>query len=325
MAHWSKNPISILLLTLLAALAWVHFPLLGFSQEKGVGQVEDQRIPSIHVSPPKARLHGIGIDPDNPHKYYLATAQGMQASENGGVSWNPIAVGGKHEEVFALVVHPWNPDILFVGRRDGLWRSRNGGRSWDSLPYPGSVPLALAIAKSRPDVLYVATARSGIHKTTDGGYRWREASTGLPEARGGGRPEEIRSMAVDSLDSNTVYAAIARYGIYRTTDGGGSWHEFNQGLPFPIARQIHPPKIAYDPNDAESLYLAFNQPIHSHLIRTRLYVLSDNDEWHPVEADLPSNFPVLGLVVDGTRRVIQLWGTEAVWEILLPAKSGSNR
>lgn len=292
-------------------------PALG--QKKG-GESRAEQVGASRAAPPKARISAVKDDPADPLKLFSATAQGLQVTENGGRSWRALAVGGKNEEVFAFAVNPVNPDVLFVGRRDGLWKSQNGGKSWSSLPHPDSVPLSIGVSKTDPQTLYLATSRRGVYKSTDGGYQWSEASKGVPESDAGGRPEEIYTLSVDPLDFNVVYAALSRHGIYRTVDGGSSWHEFNTGLPFPMVRPIHPPKFAYDPDNLKRLYLAFNEPIHSRLIRTRLYFLSDSEGWLPVEAVLPDNFAMLGLTVDGTRGVIQLWGSQAVWELPLPDK-----
>lgn len=304
-------------------LTFLQYPPLSLAQRKGA-ELKAQKVPANQVAPPSARFHSVKIDPSNSFKVYSATAQGLLLSENAGRAWKPLVIGGKHEEVLSVAVNPANADILYAGRRDGLWKTKDGGRSWTPLPYPASVPIAVAISNRQPDVLYMATARQGVHKSTDGGYQWVEVSKGLPEARAGGRAEEIRSLLVHSLDPSFVLAAPSRAGIYRTVDGGGSWHEFNQGLPFPMVRPIASPKLVQDPDNPTDIYLAFNQPIHSQLTRTRLYLLSENEEWHPVEAELPSNFTVLSLTADKARGVIQLWGSEAVWEIPLPRGSRSK-
>jgi len=142
--------------------------------------------------------------------------------------------------------------------------------------------------------------------------------------RAGGRPEEIRTLVVHPLDPNVVYAALARHGIYRTADGGASWHKFNQGLPFIMGGPIRTPKLAFHPEESQRLYLVFNQRVHSHLIRTRRYLLSGKDEWLPMEVGLPSNFLILALIVDGTRRTLQVWGPDAVWEVPLAEKHCST-
>ncbi|MFQ5903303.1 MAG: WD40/YVTN/BNR-like repeat-containing protein, partial [Candidatus Binatia bacterium] len=153
---WIRPSLFILVLSLIGVLAQPNFHSLALAQRKG-GELKAQQVPANQASPPKARIHGVKSDPNSPLKLYSATAGGLEVSDNGGRSWQPLAVGGRHEEVFALAVHPSNPDTLFVGRRDGLWKSKDGGRSWSPVPYPNSVPLSVAFAKSDPDVLYLAT------------------------------------------------------------------------------------------------------------------------------------------------------------------------
>jgi len=302
----------------------VLFTSLALAQRRVKEELKAQRVPLTEAAPPKARLHGIKSHPSDSLKLYSATARGLQVSEDRGLSWQPLAIGGTEEEVFAFSVNPLNPNTLFAGRRDGLWKSKDGGRSWGALPYPASVPLSVAIPKSQPDTLYLATARRGVYKSGDGGYQWTQVSEGLPEARAGGRPEEIRTLVVHPLDPNVVYAAPARHGIYRTADGGASWHKFNRGLPFIMGGPIRSPKLAFDPEDSQRLYVAFNQRVHSHLVKARLYVLSDNKQWLPMEVGLPSNFLILALIVDGTKRTLQVWGPDAVWEVPLAEKHCST-
>ncbi len=320
-----QSPLLFLLgVSLVGALAQLQFPPLTLAQEMGKGQLEAQQVPVSRAVPPKARVHSVKSDASDSLKLYSATAQGIEVSEDGGQSWQQLPIGGRNEEVFALSLHPLDPDILFVGRRDGLWKSKDGGRSWEALPYPASVPLSVAIPKSQPDTLYLATARRGVYKSNDGGYQWTQVSEGLPEARAGGRPEEIRTLVVHPLDPNVVYAALARHGIYRTADGGASWHKFNQGLPFIMGGPIRSPKLAFDPENSQRLYVAFNQRVHSHLVKARLYVLSDNKQWLPMEVGLPANFLILALIVDGTKRTLQVWGPDAVWEVPLAEKHCST-
>ncbi len=291
---------------LIGALAQPWLPSHALAQTRALKELQAQRLPTAQIGPPKARLHGIKSHPSNSLKLYSATARGLQVSEDRGRSWQPVAIGGTQEEVFALSVHPVNPNTLFAGRRDGLWKSRDGGLSWSPMSYPGPVPLAIAVAKSQPDVIYLATSRRGIHKSTDGGYEWVEASKGLPKARAGDRPAEIRTLAVDPDDDNVAYAALARHGVYRTTNGGQNWQKFNEGLPSLMGGPVHAPRLAFDPDNPQDLYLVINQRIHSHLVKTRLYMLSAQEKWLPLEVELPSNFPIADLGVDPTSKTLQL-------------------
>jgi photosystem II stability/assembly factor-like uncharacterized protein len=72
------------------------------------------------------------------------------------------------------------------------------------------------------------TGQAGLYKTTDGGKTWLAINDGLP-SRAGPCPsflsttiEHIYALAVDPAASQIVYAATSE-GLYKTTDGGGSW------------------------------------------------------------------------------------------------------
>lgn len=261
-------------------------------------------------------------------RVYSATPRGLLVSDDDGQSWVSLPVDRAHDEVFSVALHPSDPGVLFVGRRDGLWRTDDGGKLWAPVGSPTTgpyVPLAVAIAETQPNVLYVATARHGVLRSTDGGHRWTSASRGLPEARGGGRTEEIRTLVVDPLNADVAYAAHERHGVYRTTDGGASWRPFNEGLPVAAWRPTYPPKLAFDPDDPGRLYLVFAQPIHSRLVKNRLYVTSDSGRWVPVEADLPANTPIVDLTVDQGKRALRLWTPDKAWELPLPGRAGTAR
>ena len=313
----SHKPPLVILLTLAWALLHITFPAAAVPQAKSK-QVEAHQVPRSQVAPPRSQMRALGREPGNTGKLFAATREGLELSEDGGRSWRSVLIDGKREEVFALSVHPVNPDTLFAGRRDGLWKSYDGGKSWNALPYPASVPMSVAIARSQPDTIYLATSRRGVHKSADGGYQWVERSKGLPDARAGGRPEEIHNLVIDPSDSDRVYAGIPRHGIYRTLDGGAGWQPFNQNLARSVTQAVLAPKLAFDPDDPKHLYLVFNERIHSRLIRTRLYLLAENLEWLTVEAKLPTNFLILDLAVDSTKQTLQLWGSDAVWELPLP-------
>lgn len=285
---------------------------------------EAQQVTTSRAVPPHKRLRGIEPDVQDGQKLYAATPQGLLLSPDGGLSWQPLPVAQTQAEVFAFAVHPKQAATLFVGRADGVWKSADHGRTWHSMVVPGSVPLALRIAESQPQMLYLATARHGVLKSLDGGQQWHEVNHGLPAARAGKRLEEVNGLAVDPTDPNTVYATIPRQGVYRTIDGGQHWHPFNPRLPLPIAGSLTLPKLVFAAGTSPRLYLAFNELTHSHLMRTRLYVLSENQEWLPVEVELPENFPLRGIVADRAKHMLQLWGPELVWEVSLSGTGNSH-
>jgi hypothetical protein len=290
------------------------------------GKPPAEAVPGVAGPLPAARAHAVKADPSRAGRVYTATPQGLYVSQDRGRTWSPLAVDGGHDEVFSVAVDPADPDRIVVGRRDGLRETRDGGRAWMPLGAPSlgsGVPLAVAIADARPGTLYVATARDGVFRSTDGGFRWAPGR-GLPQARAGGRPDEIRMLAADPTDADTAYAVHEQHGVYRTRDGGSTWAADNAGLPFPLGRRGPAPRLQFDPDRAGQVYLAFGEPLHSGLVMNRLFRRSGGGEWVPVEVDLPHNTPILGLAVDRAARVLQLWTEDGVWELPLEAKPGSG-
>jgi len=272
---------------------------------------------------PAERVHTLRAHAARPVRVYGGTRLGLFVSGDRGRSWAALPVGGTHDEVFGLALHPTDPGVVVVGRRDGLWQTQDGGSAWSPLAAPVQgphIPLAVALAESRPDVLYVATARHGLFRSPDGGRRWVPASQGLPEAVAGGRTAEFRALAVHPANPDVAYAAHARLGVYRTTDGGATWEPFSTGLPFPMRRLTYPPRFAFDPDQPTRLYLVCGEPIHSGLVENRVYVNTGTAEWHPVEAELPPNAPVVGVTADRGARVLRVWTETAVWEVPLGGK-----
>ena len=290
-----------------------------WAQRKANAVIEFVPAPANATMAGDAKLHSVvGAARNGSDKLFSATVSGLQVSDDAGRSWQKLPVGGRDERIYALETHPAIPGKLYVGRSDGLWMSTDSGRSWDALPFPGSLPLAIAAAPSEPDTLYLATSRQGIQKSKNGGRSWEEINGGLPVNRAGNRAEQADQLWIDPNNATQVMASIERLGIFHTVDGK-VWREFNKGLPFPLARPVSSAKLAHDPTrTSDNLYLAMHQPIHSHLLRTRLLVLDEHESWRPLRARLPDNFTVKSLVVDTVRQKLQLWSDQTVLEAPLP-------
>jgi photosystem II stability/assembly factor-like uncharacterized protein len=131
---------------------------------------------------------------------------------------------------------PDQPNVFYIGvNNGGVWRTSDYGRTWkpifDDQP-TGSVG-AIAVAPSNPDILYVGSGEGlqrpdlsvgdGMFKSTDGGKTWQHV--GLADAL------QIGAVVVDPRDPDRVFVAALGHpygpneerGVFRTTDGGGTW------------------------------------------------------------------------------------------------------
>lgn len=81
----------------------------------------------------------------------------------------------------------------------------------------------ITVDPGNPQTLYAASP-AGLLRTTDGGNTWK-ALPGFPAVT------NLDSVAVDSANSNILYAATQPLGVLKSTDGGVTWIGANNGIP----------------------------------------------------------------------------------------------
>jgi photosystem II stability/assembly factor-like uncharacterized protein len=166
--------------------------------------------------------------------------------------------------VFCLTIDPHNPEIIWAGTQfsGGLFKSLDGGKSWsqktsgitfrDGLTFRG-----ITIDPVDPNIVYTAGEISSwvwagverlgrefdltkgvVYKSVDGGEHWQEIWRGDNLAR---------YIWVNPQDNQTLYVSTGIFdreaansdpesgypggvGIIKSTDGGQSWKEINNGL-----------------------------------------------------------------------------------------------
>ena len=176
----------------------------------------------------------------------------------------PTAQGGRYVE-FAVVES--NPRIFYAATATGgLWKTVNNGISFTPVfdDQPDFALGAVAVAQSRPDVVYVGTGESnnsrstydgnGVYKSMDAGKTWTKA--GLPNAGRIGRivvhPKNPDIVFVAA--SGRLYSENPDRGVYRSTDGGKTW---TKTLDHKVdGREIGAIDIAMDPANPNVLYAA---------------------------------------------------------------------
>src|SRR5262249_42722870 len=152
----------------------------------------------------------------------------LQAGTN---VWTALGPGGG--PVTTLAINPQRPGILYAATNAGLFQSSNQGADWGAVnPGPPCCIAAMVLHPQDPDILYAVTRTGVVLKSTDGGTHWNPMSAGLPVDGGGNYG--VTSLAVDPENPTTLYAGNALNGsdgVFKTTDGGGSWVPVSSGLP----------------------------------------------------------------------------------------------
>ncbi len=205
------------------------------------------------VGPDGGDARSLAADPSDPQHLYLGTTSSwIYETGDGGQHWHRLVKLGSGDDLIvdSISVDRSNPRTLVSGvwkvdgRGGGIYLSHDGGKTWTaSADMAGQNVLALAEAPSNAKV-YVAGTLSGVYRSDDGGQRWKQISPA-----GSSELHEVESVAIDPVDTNTVYAGTWHL-PWKTTDGGAHWSNIKDGLiddsdVFSIIIDPHTPSVVY--------------------------------------------------------------------------------
>ncbi len=185
------------------------------------------------------------------HFYGITDADlGIIESKDGGETWTHVfslGEGSFEDQGFhhfsKIVVSPSDPEILYAGMNNilnignlepegtpsyGIFKSTDGGVNWvrinEGIPEASRMINTIAVHPGSSDVVYAGTLNDGIYKTINGGERWVPVNNGLASS-------DIRSLAIDPVDPETIYAGSGNgFGIFKSTDGGDMWNDASSGI-----------------------------------------------------------------------------------------------
>jgi photosystem II stability/assembly factor-like uncharacterized protein len=198
---------------------------------------------------------------DLPNVFYIGAVNGgVWKTTDAGRTWNPVFDREPTGSIGAIAIAPSNPRIIYVGSGeglqrpdlstgDGIYKSTDGGKTWVHLGLrEGQQIPAIIIDPHDPNRLFVAVLghpygpnpERGVFRSTDGGRSWQKV---LYKNENTGAID----VAFDPANSRIVYAAlwVARRppwsvggsylapgsGLFKSTDGGNTWHQLAGGLP----------------------------------------------------------------------------------------------
>lgn len=138
-----------------------------------------------------------------------------------------------------------------------MFESTDGGASWSAtnIGLAATHVATLATDPTTPATIYAGTSdgSGGVFKSTDGGGSWTLASSGLPNTY----PISFgaTSLVIDPstpttlyVGGNGVYGGVP--GVFKSTNGGGSWSAANTGL-----SPLFVNALAIDPATPTTLYV----------------------------------------------------------------------
>ena len=207
-------------------------------------------------------IRALAVHPANSNIIY-AGGTFLFKSINGGESWQTVNCDLpplRCSSIRSLAIAPTNPETVYVGAASfGILRSTDGGQTWtdvgrSSLTGIGGFPTGLSMGSSttgsihalvidpaNPATVYAASD-GGVLKTTNGGQSWT-VITCFGRAFGNGFCDPATlSLALAPSNPATLYMGTSFLGVYKTTNGGGSWTAVNSGI-----QEVHAQPQPYQP------------------------------------------------------------------------------
>ncbi|HTM23691.1 MAG TPA: hypothetical protein VL225_00775 [Vicinamibacterales bacterium] len=232
-----------------------------------------------NIGPLRAgRTKALAGVPSQPFTFYIGMVNGgVWKTTNAGRTWTPIFEDQATGSIGSIAVAVSDPNIVYVGSGeglqrpdlaigDGMYKSTDAGRTWVHLGLRDTQQIArVEVDPKNPNRLFVAALghpygpneERGIFRSTDGGQTFQKVLY-RDENTGG------KDVDIDPSDPNIVYATMyegrqgpwengawsGKGGIFKSTDGGGTWKELTNGLPPAIGNA----ELAIAPSTPKRLY-----------------------------------------------------------------------
>src|SRR5882762_4486869 len=207
------------------------------------------------------RMVGASGVPGQPNVFYIGVNNGgVWKTTDYGRVWKPIFDEQPTGSIGALAVAPSNPETIYVGSGeglqrpdlstgDGIYKSTDGGKTWQHLGLrDGQQISALLVDPHNPNRVFVAVLghpygpniERGVFRSLDGGLTWKKI---LYKGENTGAVD----LAFDPSNPQILYADMwasrrppwttgnsfdgPGSGLYKSVDGGETWHQLTKGLP----------------------------------------------------------------------------------------------
>ncbi len=170
-------------------------------------------------------VYALSAAPDG--SCWAARGSGLQRSEDGGQTWQPVIVHTEQDEqpsltAFAAAQGPDERLDMLAGVVGGVLVSRDGGATWTPRGLATAPPFITALVTSpnyaQDGIVLAASIEDGIFRSENHGETWRAWPFGLFDLH-------VLALAISPafVQDGTVYAATES-GIYRSRNQGRSWH-----------------------------------------------------------------------------------------------------
>lgn len=204
------------------------------------------------ATPIGGRIKCIAIDPNNTSTLWAGSASGgIWRSTNAGGAWSHVATNMHVLGVSSILVDPANSNTIYAGTGEvyrvdtsnigfnvwktrgtygiGIIKSTNGGNTWSQVLVRNTAQMFaiqnMIFNPQNSKTIFAATT-DGLWRSRDNGLTWTSILSKI----------YVKDVCMHPTDSNQIVVSVGNMvntdkGIYRTTNGGGSWTRMGAPLP----------------------------------------------------------------------------------------------
>ena len=173
-------------------------------------------------------VFSIIVDPKNPAVVYASACSGIYKSDTAGKQFTKVqGIPFSARRTRVLQQDPSNGAVVYAGTTEGLWRTKDAGSTWARISPANFVVNDVMVDPRNSQLVFVATDRTGILVSRDGGTTFTSSNRGFSH-------RQVTAVLADKDSSGRLYVSMINNreygGIYMSSNAGTSWSAMNTGL-----------------------------------------------------------------------------------------------
>jgi photosystem II stability/assembly factor-like uncharacterized protein len=173
-------------------------------------------------------VFSIIIDPHTPAVVYASACSGIYKSDSAGSLFHKVqGIPSTARRTRVLMQDPKDPSVVYAGTTEGLYKTADAGKDWSRLTGADVIVNDVYVDPSNDQRLLLATDRSGVLTSDDGGKTFNSANRGFSQRL-------VQTILVDAKKPGTLYVGVLNDKVYGgafvTSDAGATWQQQSDGL-----------------------------------------------------------------------------------------------
>src|SRR5690242_15150976 len=173
-------------------------------------------------------VFSIVIDPSQPANLFISACSGIYRSESAGEMFRKIqGIPYSARRTRMLQMDPTDHNVVYAGTTEGLWKTTDAGATWKRMTGSNIIINDVLIDPRRSSRVLLATDRSGVLASDDGGVTFTASNRGFTH-------RQAAALLVDRGNSAVLYAGVLNDkefgGVFVSRDSGQTWKQTSDGL-----------------------------------------------------------------------------------------------